>query len=116
MHNTYWNNGVSRTTVSNDSNYKNTLTIKYCDVIGKHNKTIRFYDTGKIYLIEYWQNGKLHNEDGPAYIQWYPNGQIDNIQYYQNGKRHNEHGPACILWYPNGQIDIIEHWHNGIQM
>ena len=50
-------------------------------------------------------NGKLHREDGPAWIR------ADGAKvWYLNGKRHREDGPAEIYadgtkyWYLNGEL------------
>ena len=57
---------------------------------------------------EWWVNGKLHREDGPAYISVY-----DTQVWYLNGKFHREDGPAVIredgtqVWWVNG-VDITD--------
>ena len=62
---------------------------------------VRVYDNGK---QEWFLNGKLHREDGPAIVD-------GNIQeWWLNGNRHREDGPAIIngkyrAWYLNGK------WH-----
>ena len=90
--------------------------------------------------IEYYQNGRLHREDGPAIEwkngdkYWYKNGEfhredgpaIENVNgykaWYKNGERHREDGPAieCSYgdkeWYKNGERYCIEYaygkvWH-----
>jgi hypothetical protein len=54
--------------------------------------------------IEWFQNGKRHRLDGPAYE--YADG---DKEWYQNGKRHREDGPAFEnvsgykAWYQNGK-------------
>jgi hypothetical protein len=53
---------------------------------------------------EYWLNGKLHNENGPAIV--YKNGRIE---YWKDGKRHNENGPAVVI----PEQGITEYWLNG---
>lgn len=60
---------------------------------------------------EWYKDGKLHRENGPAVIvnnrNWYLNDKITlkcegQIKYwYQHGKLHRNNGPAII--YPNGQ-------------
>jgi hypothetical protein len=52
---------------------------------------------------EWWKNGQLHREDGPAVI--HPDG---TQKWWKNGKRHREDGPAVI--YPNGSQ---EWWKDG---
>jgi hypothetical protein len=75
--------------------------------------------------VEKWyKNGRLHREDGPAFIngyikEWWLNGEphrdngpaVDdgkgNLEYWVHGKLHRENGPAIIssygmyLWYFN---------------
>ena len=52
---------------------------------------------------EWWLNGRIHREDGPA-IEYSNGGKY----WYLNGKRHREDGPAVELydgikfWYLNG--------------
>ena len=77
--------------------------------------------------IEYYQNGRLHREDGPAINangdkQWYINGKLHRLDgpaieringqevWYKNGVYHRENGPAIKLengnkyWYKNGEL------------
>ena len=64
---------------------------------------------------EWWLNGKCHREDGPAVI--YPDGRQ---HWYLNGKYHREDGPAIIksdgrqYWYLNGNdiSDDVNDWAN----
>lgn len=78
---------------------------------------------------EWYLNGKLHREDGPAciwpdgYQEWWLNGQLhredgparigtDGTQvWYRNGQRHREDGPAYIQ--PD---EYQEWWRNGIRV
>ncbi|MDP2696412.1 MAG: hypothetical protein Q8O87_04180 [bacterium] len=54
--------------------------------------------------VEWWLNGKLHREDGPA-VEWY----YGTKEWYINGKRHREDGPAkewpdgSKSWFLNGE-------------
>ena len=54
---------------------------------------------------EWYQNGKLHREDGPA-VEWSGGG---TKFWYQNGKLHREDGPAIEyssgsrFWFLNGK-------------
>ena len=54
---------------------------------------------------EWWSNGKLHREDGPA--AEYANG---DKEWYKDGKRHRTDGPAVIwadgskFWLLNGKL------------
>ena len=53
---------------------------------------------------EWWLNGKLHREDGPAV-----EGADGSKEWYLNGKRHREDGPAIEWddgsksWWLNGK-------------
>jgi len=55
---------------------------------------------------EYWLNGKLHRENGPA--RKLLNSEYK--EYWLNGERHNKNGPAIEfgggfikVWYLNGE-------------
>ena len=62
--------------------------------------TVKVNDNG---TREWYLNGKLHREDGPA-IE-YTNG---DKCWYLNGKRHRKDGPA--IEYANGET---RYWING---
>jgi len=59
------------------------------------------YSTGD---KEWWLNGKLHREDGPAF-----EGSNGTKEWYLDGKRHREDGPALEYadghkeWYLDGK-------------
>ena len=77
--------------------------------------------------IEWYRNGKLHRDDGPAVERangdkvWYRNGQLHREdgpaiewadgfkEWYRNGKLHRDDGPAIEYangtkeWYRNGK-------------
>jgi len=81
------------------------------------------------YQVEYWVNGHLHREDGPAkigniLIEYWVNGEKHrkngkpaiqwrdgHEEYWVNGQLHRESGPAVI--YSNGKT---EYWINGKQI
>jgi len=65
--------------------------------------TVKVFKNG---YKEWYLNGKLHREDGPAFE--YADG---SKFWYINGKLHREDGPACE--YANGDK---EWWINGIKM
>ena len=88
--------------------------------------TVKVYDV----QTEWYLNGKLHREDGPAITHqsgewgWYLNGklhrdggpamQIEGDEaWYQHGKLHNTHGPAITYadgskaWFLNG-VELTE--------
>ena len=57
---------------------------------------------------EWYLNGKLHREDGPAI-----EGVCGDKHWYLNGKLHREDGPAVEYvygdkhWYLNGKLIIV---------
>jgi hypothetical protein len=87
---------------------------------------------------QWWQNGRLHREDGPAVIHtdgnqtWYLNGRLhredgpayvgyDGTEYWcKNGKFNREDGPAIIChngtqdWYLNDKniTKDVTNWAN----
>lgn len=62
-----------------------------------------------LYKANYYQNGLLHREDGPAAIDHY-GGQY----YYQNGRPHREGAPAVIshngdqYYFQNGNLHRLD--------
>ena len=62
------------------------------------------------------ENGKCHNENGPAFIEYYPNGNVEYKSWYINGKEHNENGPAIIGYDEDGNIIRQEYWENGTRI
>jgi len=66
----------------------------------------------------YYVNGKLHRDDGPAFIRFYAHG-VNQYCYYQNDKLHREDGPAVIRYarvYKNGdkykKAIFLQWWMN----
>jgi antitoxin component YwqK of YwqJK toxin-antitoxin module len=66
-------------------------------------------------LRRLWRNasGKLHREDGPAFIWHYPDGSIKAEYFYINGRQHRELAPAVICYYPDGSIKAEYFYING---
>ena len=66
------------------------------------------YDSGS---KEWYLNGKLHREDGPA-VEW----SDGDKEWWLNGKRHREDGPAIEWsngykeWYLNGKELTEDEW------
>jgi hypothetical protein len=69
-----------------DWHYRDALTFSFNEDAFNENKNGLYY---KKNTKEWYLNGKLHREDGPAVE--FANGVK---QWYQNGKRHREDGPA----------------------
>ena len=82
---------------------------------------------------EWRLNGKLHREDGPAFIlgdcqAWFLNGLLHRVDgpayidgyyqgWYNNGLRHRVDGPAYIngdyhAWYLNGKQSTEQEFNN----
>jgi antitoxin component YwqK of YwqJK toxin-antitoxin module len=77
---------------------------------------VEYYENGQIQYQGWYKNGKLHNENGPAFISYYKNGQINYQHWYINGEIHNENGPALIYYYENGQIKFQDWYINGEEL
>lgn len=58
-------------------------------------------ETGAVRLEEYWLDGQLHRENGPATIMWTPEGTLSAEQYFWHGIQHREpgEGPALVTYY-----------------
>ena len=87
-------------------------------------EVISYYDDGKsIYQKEWFLNGKLHKEDGPAVIGYYLSGDIEYEVWYLNGNEHRTDGPSYVEYaeYYNPESDeafkiIFQCWYlNGKQ-
>jgi len=80
--------------------------IRWGQFINKYNCLCR-----KLYEVEYYYNDKLHNENGPAYIQ------EDDKRYFNNGLLHRFNGPAVDnKWYFFNKLipENIVKFNNGI--
>lgn len=78
-----------------------------------------FISTGgftRVVRMEYYFNGKLHKEDGPAVIEYREDlfSSLCKHSYYFNGKLHRLDGPASIIYYRNGNPKCKEWYRNGI--
>ena len=71
-------------------------------------KTIKktIYPNG---TVQYYQNDKLHREDGPA-IEF----EDGSVQWYKNNLLHREDGPAVIKYDYTGKIAFIEYYLDDI--
>jgi hypothetical protein len=65
------------------------------------------YHPNNIPMVEqFWFDDCLHREDGPASIEYSTSGAIIYHRYYIYGKKHRKDGPA-VTWYNNdGSIDF----------
>lgn len=95
-------------------------------------------DSGEITAQEWYENGKRHREDAPAFMQkycgfnveiWYKDGQehrenapalidksiesglVINEQWFVNGHPHRHNGAAIIRREPNSGIAVHEEWY-----
>lgn len=67
------------------------------------------------YLSKEWRNdnGKLHNDKGPACIIYHFNGFLLLESFYINGVSHRDDGPASIWYKESGVVDFYSFWFNG---
>jgi len=72
-----------------------------------------YYNNGQRHSERYYIDGKLHREDGPAYIEYYKNGQMWKEWYSKNNVPHRENGPAFIRYCEDGKIETKSYYING---
>ena len=64
-------------------------------------KTIGYYEDGNVEYEHYFQNGDLHNIEGPAYVCYHKNGNVLYEHYYLKGKIYSKEeyykmiNPSC---------------------
>ena len=65
------------------------------------------YHSNNILMIEqFWFYGHLHRANGPSEIQYSNSGAITNNRYYLYGEQHRKNGPAVIWYNDDGSIDF----------
>ena len=69
-----------------------------------------YYSSGKIESEQWYLNGKLHREDGPAYIKYLYSGELWIKEWYLNDQLHRINGPAIIEYLYSGEVGY-EEWH-----
>lgn len=63
------------------------------------------YDAKGNLIIRCWyKDGKLHRENGPAWIEYDENGKVIEERWYQMGRLHREDGPAIIKYFLNEKV------------
>lgn len=64
---------------------------------------------------EVWrdEDGRLHREDGPAYIQRDANGVVTREVWHVDGRTHRVDGPAVIVRDPCGVVTLEQWWADG---
>ena len=86
--------------------YGRPITIEILDVDTETYIVRRYYDNGKLWYQDKYQNGKLHG----TCKRWHKNGKLRWEYEYQNGK---EHG-TWKGWYKDGQLWYQREYQNGI--
>ena len=66
---------------------------------------IYYRPDGTVYSEQWYLNGNLHREDGPAGINYRQDGTISSETWYLNGKLHREDEPAMIVYRHDGTIE-----------
>ena len=72
-----------------------------------------YYENGNKWYEEYWIDGWLHREDGPAMVVYHENGDRRCEGYYIDGEWHKEDAPAWIVYYKNGDVELEEYYKDG---
>jgi antitoxin component YwqK of YwqJK toxin-antitoxin module len=88
-------------------------------VMSKPEVRREYYVNGNVMYESHYLDGKMHREDGPAYIFYYPNGNVYSDYHYIKGKLHREDGPAIVEYYNshseyyiNGKNLSKEDWYS----
>ncbi len=51
------------------------------------------------------QNGRLHSDTGPAYIEWYDSGEVERVLFYQRGwPTPSAAGVVSVFYSPEGNV------------
>ncbi len=67
-------------------------------------------------MLEIWSiEGKRHRDNGAAYLEYYENGEIKREVWWVNGKYHKANGPAEVEYYPSGNVKREVWWKNNQQ-
>lgn len=74
--------------------------------------TWKFLTSDNVYSIRYFERGCKHRAAGPAEVI-FCNGKLHVVCYYNNDKLHNEHGSAFIKYNPDGTICEEINYING---
>ena len=69
-----------------------------------------YHKNGNVKYEKYYQYGKYHRLNGPAYIEYYKNGNKRYERYYQDGKCHRINGPA-IIYYNEEEIETEKYFY-----
>lgn len=69
------------------------------------------YSLDKVYSEEYYKYNKLHRDNLPAVIRYFGNTNIIKLEkYFMNGKIHRDNGPAIITYSKTG-IKLLEEYY-----
>jgi len=72
-----------------------------------------FTEDGKVAIQRWYEYGKLHRVDGPAYIDYYESGEVKHEIWFANGKYHRADGSAMIWYYRSGEVRSEVWYVNG---
>jgi len=76
----------------------------------------KFSSNGRLMEREFWMDGELHRDDGPAVEVWDSQGHLIYRTFWVNGEVHNTTGPAVEVWHSNGCLDDSEFYVNGEEL
>jgi hypothetical protein len=67
---------------------------------------ISYYDNGQV------KKERLRDKNGNLYrmIWYYKSGKVDRVYWYENQKLHREDGPAIVYYHENGKVKH-EFWY-----
>lgn len=88
---------------------KDNMNGRYHSFAGKP-ASVSYRPNGKLEMVEYYNFGVLHREDGPAKVWFGPSGLPYYEKYYINGKISREDGPAYVKYNRKGQMVEYEYY------
>lgn len=77
---------------------------------------ITINDDGEVVAESWFFNGMHHRTDGPAHVAFDDDGTLRVEEWWVNDKKHREDGPAEIWYRSDGTIRNVEYWLDGIKL
>lgn len=72
-----------------------------------------YYEDGQLKKEEWYKNGVLHRENGPAVVNYWLGKKKYLEEWYKGGQLHREDGPALVEYNEEGQKITEEYYLNG---
>src|SRR3989344_2584865 len=77
------------------------------------NVTFSFYEDGKILSEEWYNDGVLSRDGGPAVVEYKHSGNAICTSWFKDGKVHNADGAAHVLYTERGNVWLSAWYEHG---